>query len=346
MENLNQTKQKVLFSQQSISTQTFSEKIISGNKYVNYGEDNKYPDYLWQLYINSSIHQAIVDGTRDYILGEGITTTRTDKKKIEKLIKGISFDLVTFGGFAIEIVYNMIGNIVKVNYLDFMKCRINKELTKVYYSNNWGEWRSDAIEYDVYNPEAEKKTAQILYYRGDRTRSVYPIPHYVGSTQAIETSIEIQNYHLNAIRNNFAVSAIINFVGEPTEEEKEAIETGVSNKFTGSSNASRFMLSFNATKDDETTVTRLESDNADEKFVQLQKDTKESIFVGHRVTSPSLFGMLPENGGFNSTEYQESFKIYNKTVIQPLQDEISEVLYDIYGEEITFIPFQIPTFDA
>lgn len=343
---MEKTNQKILFSQVNISSQTFTEKIVSGNKYVNYGEDNKYPDYLWELYVNSSIHQAIIDGTRDYIIGEGIVTTRQDKKKIEKLAKSIAFDLVTFGGFAIEIVYNMIGEIVKVNYLDFMKCRTNKDLTKVYYSNEWGQWRSDAIEYDVFNPEAEKKTAQIYYYRGDRTRSVYPIPHYVGSTQAIETSIEIQSYHLNAIRNNFAASAIINFIGEPTEEEKAAIESGISTKFTGTTNASRFMLAFNADKDSAVTIERLESDTADEKFIQLQKDTKESIFVGHRVTSPSLFGMLPESGGFNSTEYQESFAIYNKTVIQPLQAEISEALYDIYGEEITFAPFEIPTFNA
>ena len=324
---------------QTISNQTFEEVSYSGNRWVNYGKDNLYPEFLWSLYLNSSTHSAIIDGKVDYIVGEGLVSG--DKQKL-KLLKRITFDHQLYGGFALQLVYNSINEISKVIPLDFSRCRVNKDLTKVYYSNKWTRNGGKPVEYDIYDPTNDKpKTTEIYYFRGDKTRSIYPIPSYIGGTQSIETSIEIQNFHLNAIRNNFAVSAIINMVGDPTDDEREQFSTNLRENFTGTNESSNFLTMWNETKEDAVTITRLETDKADEKFERLSKDVKENIFISHRVVSGALFGLVSESTGFNSTEYQESFKLFNKTVILPTQNLLIDCLTEIYGVEEEIIPFKI-----
>lgn len=338
----------------NINTQAFEEcDNYNNSKWVSYGKNNLYPEYLWDLYLNCSTHQAIVDGKVDYILGEGFNSQDKSKKKV---LKKIASDYVIYGGFAIQLIYNALGNIEKIQPMDFSRCRVNKDLTTLYYSSKWGKSSGKNIqEFDIYdenqpvkydeNGEVIPKYVEVYYFRGTKTRSVYPIPSYIGSTQSIETSIEIQNYHLNAIRNNFAVSAIINFVGDPTEEEKDEIDKGIRENFQGSDAASNFMLTYTQNKDEAPTITRLESDKADERFEKLSTDVRENIFIGHRVVSGALFGLVSESTGFNATEYQESFKIFNKTVIQPIQELLSDSLSEIYGVEDEIVEFQIP-FDS
>ena len=44
----------------------------SNKDWVFFGDDNLYPLYLDDLFISSSIHGAIVQGTADMIYGEGL----------------------------------------------------------------------------------------------------------------------------------------------------------------------------------------------------------------------------------------------------------------------------------
>ena len=163
------------------------------------------------------------------------------------------------------------------------------------------------------------KTTQILYYRGTTCRSYYPLPSYISATDAINTEIEIQNYHLNAIHNGFAVNAIVNFNnGVPDDNERQEIEEKINQKFAGSNNAGRTLISWNEDKDKATTVERLESDNLDKKFAQLA------------------------NTGFTKNEYREAFEVFNATVIVPYQKQIISVLNKIYPEKtIEISPFVI-----
>ena len=55
-----------------------------------------------------------------------------------------------------------------------------------------------------------------------------------------------------------------------------------------------------------------------------------------------LCGFLPENIGFNSQEYAESFAVYQQTVISPIQDHIKDAFDGIFGEgSLTFNEFKL-----
>ena len=42
-------------------------KVVNGKDYVMYGENNRYPDYLLEMYQRSAKHNAIVNGKVNYI---------------------------------------------------------------------------------------------------------------------------------------------------------------------------------------------------------------------------------------------------------------------------------------
>jgi hypothetical protein len=324
----------------------FIEKKISGRDYVNYGADNKFPNYLFDLYLRSSILSTIVNRCVDYTMGNklvvnGIANAENindDGETIEDIVKKLTVDDWIFGGFALQIIKNGNGNI-KLNWLDFTRCRINEEETKLYYSDDWTKWGNKALTYDIYNPKTGK--GDVIYYKGHITRGHYPIPQFIGGLTAIETQTEISKYHLNAITNNFNVNAIINFNnGQPDDTIQEETEKLLINKFNGT-DAQTVMCTWNNDKEHATTVERLSDDQFDKKYAALNDSTKKEIFLAMSVT-PALLGVNPENNGFSKQEFLEAFELFNRTVIQPHQKQMERIFKKLYGKDvIKFEPFSL-----
>ena len=133
----------------------------------------------------------------------------------------------------------------------------------------------------------------IFYYKGEKTRGVYPIPTYNSAIMSIETQIEIKKFHKTSIKNNFTSNLLINFNnGIPTDEEKKILERKIEDKFTGSENAGKFLISWNEDKDKQTEILRLESDNFDEKYQALNQIVAKFTphFVGKELPEKMIKG--------------------------------------------------------
>lgn len=335
------------------NTRTISkviDKKVTGKDYVHYGEDNKFPDYLWDLYLNCSTLQSIINGTVDFISGNEVGINNpsfVDKVNeegdtISDLYRKIAVDYMTFGGFAIQVMRNYNGGISELYWVDFRNVRVDEDITRCFYCNNWGKYGAKAVEYEIFDPN-KKQQNSIFYFNGHLTRGVYPQPRYIGGLKSIETMIEIDNFHLNSILNNLTSSAIIEFNnGIPSEEEKRAIEEKIREKFTGTNNAGQFMLVFNDNKENGVTVSRLSEDSQDRRFETLLKTTRENIFVTLRAT-PELFGISTEGNGFSKEEYLQAFELYNKTMVQPAQKDINRAFEKIFNQKdvIVNVPFTI-----
>lgn len=314
------------------------EKRVSGKDYVFYGEDNKFPQYIWNLYLRSAILQGIVNGTCDFVSGNGVIsnlplqTINNEGDEVEDLIRKIAVDYNIFGGFCFQVIKDYNGSIKELYWLDMQNVRLNEEGDKAYYCEKWNQYGSKAIEYEVWDPKRNQSNF-VVYYKGHISRGLYPIPRFIGALAAIETSTEIGKFHLNNILNNLSSSAIINFNnGEPTEEEKKRIEEKLNDKFGGASNAGKTMVVFNNNKESAVTVERLSEDNFDKKFETLAKSTREEIFIANRAT-PALFGLNPENNGFSKAEFLEAFELYEKTVVRPIQNDIKRVFDKLFNME-------------
>lgn len=332
---------------------TFSEKE-TGKPYLNYGNDNKFPNYLWELYLRSAVLQSIINGTADYTGGNGIIYSENplvqrlkdnangDGETLEDVMKKITIDYLIFGGFALQVIYNKLGEVNELYWLDFRNVRRDKEGEKVYYSEDWVRHSNDYLTYDIFNPDKKKGTS-VFYFKGHISRGVYPIPRYNGALSAIETSTEISKFHLNSILNNFSGNFIINFNnGQPSVDVQEEIERKIKDKFSGADNAGKFLLAFNDSKENGVTVERIQDDNFDKKYDALRESTFKEIFVAFRAI-PQLFGYSLEGTAFNKQEFTEAFQLYNKTTVEPIQKDLKRTFDKIFGVDnsIEIIPFKL-----
>ena len=318
------------------------ETVRSGYDYVSWGKDNRFPNDLYDMYQNSAILQSVINGTADYVFGSGVISAFdvvNDKyETLEDVVKRCVFDVLIFGGFAIQLMYKG-GKVEAMYWLDFQKCRKSEDEKKVYYSDDWGKYAKKALEYNAWTPGTDKGTC-IFYYKGHKTRGIYPVPMYIGALKSVKISTEISNFHLNNITKGFASNAVISFNnGEPDEDTKARIEKDVKEKFCGTDNAGSFLLLFNDSKDNACEIAKIQDDKFDLKYDALAKSVKEDIFIAFRAT-PTLFGLPNENNGFSKQEYLESFELYNKTVVVPLQKDVERAFRSI-GFVIKFKTFKL-----
>jgi hypothetical protein len=130
--------------------------------------------------------------------------------------------------------------------------------------------------------------------------------------------------------------------GIPSDEQKAEIEETMTEKFAGPSNAGRILINFANSKDNAATVQKLEIQDFGEKYDAAYKRSREQIYCAFQAI-PALFGLMTESTGFNEQEFSESFKLYNRTVVRPIQRNISNTLDKIFGMDgsITITPYSI-----
>jgi len=189
--------------------------------------------------------------------------------------------------------------------------------------------------------ERNRNASSILYVKATHSQ-VYPLPVYAASVKACEIERMIDDYHLNSISNGFASSLIVNFNnGQPTPEIMENLEREFDEKFTGPGNAGRVMFSFNKSKDNATTFEVPPVTDFGEKYKALAENSREKIFTAFRAY-PNLFG-LPTATGFSIEEFDQSFRLYNRTAVRPVQRMIADAYDRIYGQRgvLNIVPFSL-----
>lgn len=334
------------------------EEFTYGNgtdKMVTWGADNQLPVLYKNCYFSSSSLKSIIDGTVNYVLGDEIIINAAawaekvnrNGMTMRQFIAKLAFNYLVYGGIAVQVIYNKLGQVVEMFPLEFGKCRTNESNTKVYYAKKWTKYQTKSEEFDVFDPMNidPNHLTQIYYFKGDFTSSVYPLPPYGGAIYDILTEIECSKYSLNTVARGFSAKYVFNFpeTANLTDEQKQGVETSIKNKFCGSENETNFMLYWKNSPDDPgITVEKIESDETPEKYIAIKDNARTNIFISMKCT-PVLFGLPNAANGFTDTEYQNSYKLYQKTVVEPIQDIIYEALDKMTGIEdaVEIKPFKI-----
>ena len=341
------------------------EKVLAGRDMVEWGTRNAYPDYLLDLYNNVPTLRSIINGNIDYVAGNDVTIMPLQEEfinqemnrrgdTIREQVKDIAKDFEIYGGFALQVIRNLAGEVAEVYYIDMRYLRTNKEGDVFYYSEKWGKSsRTDMVVYPAFLPKIEweklsdeernRHASSILFVKNVHTQ-VYPAPLYAASVKACEIERLIDEFHLSDINNHFVSSAIINFNnGDPGQKIKSEIERGFNEKFCGASNGGRVAFSWNPNKDSATDIVEFKMEDFGERYKALSQHSRTQIFTSFRAI-PLLFGLTSEaNTGFSTEEFEQSFKLYNRTQIQPVQRMICDAYDKIYGQRgvLTIRPFSL-----
>lgn len=330
----------------------------SKGKYIELKTDEGYDynDYLIALFKGSTTHHAVIRGMSDYIFGNGLTGLGSDLFSDEDL-RRTALDLKLFNRYSFQCIWNRAGTqIVRVKHLPVSNIRLDTEMNGYWYSDNWASFRKKQYT-PIHFPKmglSERDKPQIFLYQPYVLGSShYSLPDYMGCIQYVDLEIEIANFHNSNIKNGFAASSIINFNnGIPDESTRKKIEQSANDKWSGSSNAGRLIVTFNQDKEHAAELLSAPISDLDKQYEFLTSESALKIMTGHRVTSPMLFGIKSDTGlGNNADELKNAFNLLNETVIEGYRRQIEFGVNDILEvgnvphETVTFVPYT-PDFDG
>jgi DNA-binding Lrp family transcriptional regulator len=307
----------------------FEEK--KGKGFIEFGENNNYPEYLLSLYNESPKHGAIVKGKANYIFGkgfEGIPVTANSRgESFNTLAKKCILDDEIFGGFYLQVIFNKLGALTDIFHLEYYKVRTNKEESEFKVKDDWSNNKEEARCYPSFDSKKylEHPTQIIFIKQYNPKANVYPLPNYFQALNYIESDVQVSRHILGNAKDGFSATTLISLNGgEPQEEQKAATERGLKKKFTGSE-GDKMVIMFNKSKDNEATIQPLSQTMlTKEDFTNVNNLIQQEIFAGHQVTSPMLFGIKTEGQLGGRSEIMEAYEIFNNTYVNERQQAHEE----------------------
>ena len=336
----------------NLSTYTSPEIVEVANKdWVAYGEDNNYFQYLIDRYNGSPTNNAAINGISQSIYGKGLNATDANKKPeqyaqmislfTKDCVMKVCYDLKLMGQAAIQVIYSKDrSRIVELTHMPVETLRAEKaneegEIPAYYYFKDWANIKPSEKPLRIPAYGMSKEGIEIYYIKPYRAGFYYYSPvDYQGGIQYAQLEEEISNFHINNIMNGLSPNMLINFNnGTPNQEERELLESKIAMKFSGSSNAGKFILAFNDNAEAKADVTPIQISDAHNQYQFLSSESTQKILVAHRVVSPMLLGIKDGVGlGNNADEIKTASLLMDNTVIRPFQ----ELLIDCFDRLLAY----------
>jgi hypothetical protein len=314
------------------------------------GDDGQdYFDSLIEKYLGSPTNARCINGISDMIYGRGLEATDSAEKpdmyaKMKLLftpscMRKVVNDYKLLGQAAVQVIYNKAKtSIVKVVHFPMETLRAEKakngKCQAYYYHPKWSELKpSDKPKrIPTFGNGTKSEQIELYVFKPYKPGFYYYAPvDYNGCLQYCELEEEVANYHINNIQNGLQPSLLVNFNnGIPNEETQELIERKIYDKFSGSSNAGKFILTFNESQEDQATIDPIHLPDAHAQYQFLADESREKIMLGHGIVSPILLGIKDNTGfGNNAEELRTASILMDNIVIRPFQQGIIDGLNDI-----------------
>ncbi len=358
----------------SINLETQTAPVVSevrGKDYIEYGTEdwkNLYPQFLIDLYYNSSTHAAIVNSTAEMIAGEDLIVeddeTNLDayvklkkflrhansKESLHQVVKKISFDFKLQGAYALHIIWNRERTeIAEIYHVPVERVRAGRpnemgQVDTYFISGDWSNVRTHKpYAISAFNVNDRTAGSQLLYTGAySPNMDIYHTPDYIAGCNWALVDQRVAEFHLSNIENGFSGSYFISFAnGIPTQEERFQIEQSLTEKFTGAKNSGKFILTFSDDKTRTPEITPIQASDQDKLFLSLQELLVQNICSAHRVTSKTLLGIDSTNGfSSNTDELVNAANFYQNTVVRGFQLNILNTLQTIFSVNNMDLPVE------
>lgn len=325
--------------------------------WLNYGEDNLFPQYLKDLCETSPIHGALCVSISEMIAGKGVSSPtaqdRLDALSMNDVVYAAANDIKRYGGFYLEVIYSMDRqSISKVICLPYEECRLSldeeENVNGIWHSLDWSaprKQRNKPAYIPIFNPSlATENPKQVYICRLYTSGNAYPRPDYWSAVNYIELSKQISIFHVNGISNGLFPSTIVSFFnGDLPPEKKREMMREWEDKLSGAKNAGKFIMTFNEPGNSKPEINSFPISDADKLYEYLSSASRTEILTAHRVTTPLLFGIRGDGTGFgsNKDEMQTGLEIFTNQVIEPYQRRISDAIEEIMSLEFENIECSI-----
>lgn len=324
---------------------------VSRFKMQAYGNDNLYPQNLRAITQSSGTAELCLARYTKFIEGYGFADEGFSElvanhrgETADDVLHNVAADLARFGGFAVHVNYNVLGEITTMAHVPFENCRLEEpddagHVAHIIVHPDWtgkttrmgkvlrvSEETIDRI--CVFDPRPEVVLSQmelaggISQYKGQimwfsmAGSSTYPTPIYDAVVTEISTDEGLGNVKYRNVRNNFLVSCmLVTKRGIPRidtetgeEEEREMISAEDLKVFQGDENTGKIMLVEVENDEDKPEIMAFPTKNYDKDFSTTDASTIERIYA--QFHQELFYAIRMGKLGFSGDVMRDAYEYY------------------------------------
>jgi len=333
------------------------KEVRGDNGYIKYGANNLFPQELIKLYNYSSTNGACIMAKTEATIGKGLVADNAEilkkanpRESWNNIFRKVAYDMNLFGGFALQIIWSKdrtkIAEVYHVDY-SYVRAEYKDDFGNIpgyYLSSDWArtsQYGSDSVSYlPAFNPiNAGAEPKQLYVYSPYRPGiEYYPLPDYMGGIHIIALDAEVDNFHMNNIKNGLAPSLAITTFQNASDEEQEWIERALRAQYAGSDNAGSLLYMDVESPDMAPIITPIPGNGNDAYYEVMNNMIQQKILTAHRITSPMILGIKTEGQLGGRDEMLDAYLLFMNTVINPIQSAILgcfEELQEINHGDVT-----------
>jgi len=351
------------------NTPQYVEKA-NRNGWIDWGVNNLYPQYLISLVNRSPLHNAIINMKASMIAGNGFVDANysdetlkfihntANPEDLEEIYAKIAYDFSIFNGYCLNIRWSKDGErIAEVNYVspESVRIAVPDEDTKYpdtqnyYVCDDWKNWRKTTpVWYAGFDVRNKKNKSQILYVMGHRSsNNWYPVPEYLAGVSLMELNYQINEFHLNTVRNEFSPSFHIHFPFIPGSiEQRDQMVNRLTNDYKGAKKAGNVVVTFGEAGKDKPTIEPITMNDTDDRFDKLTESMMDGIVSAHQLTDKKLLGLdNTGDGAFAKNERIEAINVFQAFYVAPKQHKMEKWLNRLAKHNLIYEKIRLETYD-
>lgn len=324
---------------------------VSRFKMQAYGNDNLYPQNLRAITQSSGTAELCLARYTKFIEGYGFADENFSKlvanhrgETADDVLHNVAADLARFGGFAVHVNYNVLGEITTMAHVPYENCRLEEpdDAGHVAHIIVHPDWTGKATRMGkvlrvseenidricVFDPRPEvvlsqmelaggisQYKGQILWYSMSGS-STYPTPIYDAVVTEISTDEGLGNVKYRNVRNNFLVSCmLVTKKGIPRidtetgeEEEREMISAEDLKVFQGDENTGKILLVEVENDEDKPEIMAFPTKNYDKDFSTTDASTIERIYA--QFHQELFYAIRMGKLGFSGDVMRDAYEYY------------------------------------
>ena len=313
-----------------------------------YGTDNLYPQNLKKIVQASGTATLCLNRYAKFIEGYGFEgalrtlVVNDDGATADDILHDVAGDVAEFGGFALHVNYNLLGEVTSIHHIPFEHCRLEEEDDTEYIAHikvtKWwnGKRKSgrttavqedDVESFPVFNPDPNVVLSQIAAvggidnYHGQVLWAAvdgvgtYPTPIYDAAITEISTDEGLGNVKYRSVRSNFLVACmLVTKKGLPyTDERGRQIERSMIDgddlkEFQGDENTSKIMLVELEDDEEEPKIVEFPVKNFDKEFEVTDKSVVERIYA--QFHQELFYAIRMGKLGFSGDVMRDAYEYY------------------------------------
>lgn len=308
---------------------------------VQFGSDNLYPQILDQMYYTSPIHSDCINFTVQAAIGgsyEWCIEPQTGKEKVDlytferinkfkKMFRYLPVDFVIHRRVCVLVKKDVNGKFLSMKRLHPATIRNNETITKFLYCKDWSR-RTGLKEYNKYTPNGKDLESVYVYHAESVGQDVYPLPSYISALNDVFLDGEISYLQKSNIENSIWPSLAIRIPKLfASDKERDEFRDGI-NHNSGAKGGGKIIFLQGQGMDNTPDVVPIATNQNDKLFDSTIENVANKICFSHGI-NPSIMGIKVAGSLGNAQELEASYSIFEKNIIMPLRDELTEIFDDL-----------------